>query len=64
MTTNTMQELINMYHKAYDDKEIEAFDAILIKLEDCDDEDKQLATELFISLKYSDAEIQDLINNA
>ena len=69
MTAKTMQELINIFEDsifecADDAAADEAFDNILLKLQDCTDEDKYLASELFNSLDYSDDEIYDLINNA
>ncbi len=68
MTTRTMQELINIFEDSIlectdDDTRLEAFDNILLKLQDCNDEDKYLASELLNRLDYSDDEIYDLIIN-
>jgi hypothetical protein len=69
MTTMTMQELIKIFEDSIlectdDNTRLEAFDNILIKLQDCTDEDKYLASELLNSLDYSDDEIIDLMNNS
>jgi hypothetical protein len=63
-----MQELINIFEDSIlectdDDTRLEAFDNILLKLQDCNDEDKYLASELLNRLDYSDDEIYDLIIN-
>ncbi len=68
MTTRTMQELINIFEDsifecADDATRLKAFDSILLKLKDCTDEDKYLASELFNSLDYTDDEIADLLNS-
>jgi len=57
-----MQELVNIFECADDATRLEAFDNILLKLQNCTDEDKYLASELFSSLDYTADEIEDLLN--